>query len=134
MDVICKSNNTSGWIGEFNSLYPTSVCDATNPKIEIGYEMSACTAGKDDSLHSICFDAVNLQGCSEFEKHKIYGDNQPSLIYIEIAKYLEEEYKCAGLCNVCPHFMYTNCNEGTVKEGCDDILLDLIKCKYENKK
>lgn len=124
MDDVCDSTYTSGWIAEFNSLYPSTVCHTTEPTLHL----AKCQYDYAPGQNSTCPEAIQLQQCLPYEKFEIYGDNEPSLIYIEIAKYLEEEYECAGLCNVCPHFMYTDCNQGTVTEGCDDILLDLIKC------
>lgn len=125
MNKMCGASYSSGWIAQFNSLYPFTVCDTTKPEIH----MAKCNVEYDPLQILRCFNAVTLPECDGYEKDLIYNDNHPSLIYIEIAKYLEEEYDCAGLCNVCPHFMYTDCNRGPVKEGCDEILFDLIKCK-----
>jgi len=84
-------------------------------------------AGSDSSF---CCDKVSIDQCEEKYKEKIYKDNIPSQIYIDLAKYLEKEKKCAGICKKCPHLMYTNCNSRTNPPLCDDEITKYIGSKY----
>lgn len=121
LDKICEDAKQSGWLDDIKMVYPDSICGETPT-----FYLPKCYPNAPATSH-VCSNGIKLQECNDGDKDKIYGvDKHPTKVYVELAKYLEEEQNCMGICTMCPYLMYTDCNKDKNAKSCDKVLIDLI--------
>eukprot|EP00826_Nyctotherus_ovalis_P029972 TRINITY_DN2377_c0_g3_i4.p1 TRINITY_DN2377_c0_g3~~TRINITY_DN2377_c0_g3_i4.p1 ORF type:complete len:274 (+),score=60.69 TRINITY_DN2377_c0_g3_i4:125-946(+) len=118
---ICTIGFASAWLGDLQRVYPKTVCGGVDAK---KYGVTTCGVSGTSGL--LCNDKSSIDQCSKEDKEKIYDESEPPQIYIDLAKYLEEKQECAGICNICPHPMYTDCTAHTLLPTCESKLASII--------
>lgn len=117
---ICDGKYGSNWLENIQRVYPKTICNSEDTP---QYTVTQCGIYGTDH---ICETKTNINDCSMDEKILIYKNNEPPKIYMDLAKYLEKEQGCAGICNKCPHPMYSDCNSDKELPTCEKKLADLI--------
>ena len=118
---ICSPSYTNEHMKQYNRLYPDTIC-GDNPI----YEFNLCNPSQ--SIELICDESFMIQDCTEYEKYLIYGNNPPLNDYVELAKKMEIEHQCSGICNVCPHYIYNDCTEQYINhKSCDEFVIEALK-------
>lgn len=102
-------------------VYPKTICNEGNT-----YDYGVTSCGSRDKS-PICSDSVRIDECSDKDKSRIFRNGMPPQIYIDLANYLERKEGCAGICNICPHPMYSDCSEGNFLPTCETKLADIMK-------
>ena len=131
---MCDGMSTSIVFSGLSPAYPKEFC----PKSESGsntYHLKDCPTDKTFGPNEkICEGFNNVIDCYNSPTNDLLKAKYilPSLIFVELAKYLEKEKKCAGICNKCPYFLYTNCNDGNYPPTCDDEISSLFNSKLTN--
>eukprot|EP00826_Nyctotherus_ovalis_P000146 TRINITY_DN0_c175_g1_i11.p2 TRINITY_DN0_c175_g1~~TRINITY_DN0_c175_g1_i11.p2 ORF type:complete len:275 (+),score=62.57 TRINITY_DN0_c175_g1_i11:33-857(+) len=126
VDKICKEVKDSDWLKEIRWMYPKSFCPDTGGSYTVQFAECKALPG---SPPSICNGKVKIQDCTDTEKQQIYGANEiPGSTYVKLARYLEDEEGCVGICTSCPYNLYTDCKNSPRKtKSCDEVIVDLIK-------
>ncbi len=119
VDEMCKKTDTSEWIKKFQNVYPESFCSPI-PSVRV----TSCMP-----MPQYCGSAKNLQDCAESDKSSIFPSGVPLKAFFDLAKYLETEYKCTGICDRrCSKYLYSDCSRTDMEaETCDRKLIDVIK-------